>query len=147
MGSVKTQVIATSGPARVDAVTVLLTVALPLPAGVVWGAPSLTAVILCIPPTPRGGTVVLTADQHSLAVVVMVAVPDIQSTGKIWPAAVLPAPAGPGESVQHPNLHHHLHDYSQSPSQVIILHLHLLLATITAIRERVLQKGEASQLT
>ena len=67
--SVETQVIATPGPARVDAVSVLLTVTLPLPAGVVWGAPPLTAVILCIPtPTniPRIEAVVLATHQHSL---------------------------------------------------------------------------------
>ena len=67
--SVKTQVIATSGPARVDAVTVLLTVTLPLPAGVVWGAPSLTTVVLCIPTptnTPIIKAVVFSTHHHSL---------------------------------------------------------------------------------
>ena len=67
--SVKTQVIATSGPARVDAVTVLLTVTLPLPAGVVWGAPPLTAVVLCIPTptnTPIIKAVVFSTHHHSL---------------------------------------------------------------------------------
>ena len=119
--SVETQVIATSGPARIDAVTVLLTVTLPLSAGVVWGAPPLTAVILCIPPAPRGGAVVLATDHYPLAVMVMVTVPLPQSTGVIRSAAVVPAPAGPGQGVQHCSSHHHLHGYSQSLSQVIIL--------------------------
>ena len=77
----------------------------------------------------------------------MIAVTIIQSTGIIWSTTVFSSSAGPRKSVQYSRLHHHLHDYCQSLGQVIILHLHLLLATITAIRERVLQKGEASQLT
>ena len=109
--SVETQVIATPGPARVDAVSVLLTVTLPLPAGVVWGAPPLTAVILRIPPAPRGGAVVLSTDHDSLAVVVMVTVALPQSTGVIRSAAVFPAPAGPGQGVQHCSSHHHLCRY------------------------------------
>ena len=109
--SVETQVIATPRPARVDTVTVLLTVTLPLPAGVVWGAPPLTAVILCIPPAPRGGAVVLSTDHDSLAVVVMVTVPLPKSTRVIRSAAVVPAPAGPGQGVQHCSSHHHLCRY------------------------------------
>ena len=128
--SVKTQVIATSGPARIDAVTVLLTVTLPLPAGVVWGAPPLTAVIPCIPPAPTGGAVVLSTDHYPLAVMFMVTVSLPQSTGVIRSAAVLPAPAGPGQGVQHACRYHHL-----------------LLPPITAIRQRVLQECEGGQLT
>ena len=67
--SVETQVIATPRPARVDTVSVLLTVALPLPAGVVWGAPSLTTVVLCIPTptnTPIIKAVVFSTHHHSL---------------------------------------------------------------------------------
>ena len=126
---VETQVIATPGPARVDAVSVLLTVTLPLPAGVVWGAPPLTAVILCIPPAPRGGAVVLTTDHDSLTVVVMVTVALPQSTGVIRSAAVFPAPAGPGQGVQHCSSHHHL-----------------LLPAITLVRQGVLEECEAGEL-
>ena len=85
--------------------------------------------------------------KHYLTVVLMITVTIIQGTGIIRSTTVFSSPAGPWKSVQCSRLHHHLHGYSQSLGQVIILHLHLLLATITAIRERILQEGETGQLT
>ena len=85
--------------------------------------------------------------KHYLAVIFMIAVTIIQSTGIIRSTTVFSSPAGPRKSVQYSRLHHYLHGYCQSLSQVIILHLHLLLSTITAIRKRILQEGEAGQLT
>ena len=85
--------------------------------------------------------------KHYLAVIFMIAVTIIQSTGIIWSTTVFSSSAGPRKSVQYSRLHHHLHDYCQSLSQVIILHLHLLLSAITPIRKRILQEGETGQLT
>ena len=85
--------------------------------------------------------------KHYLAVIFMIAVTIIQSTGIIWSAAVFSSPAGPRKSVQCSRLHHHLHGYCQSLGQVIILHLHLLLSAITPIRQGILQEGETGQLT
>ena len=77
---------------------------------------------------------------------VMIAVAIIQSTGIIRSTTVLSSPAVPGKSVQSRHLHHHLHDYSQSLSQVIILHHHLLLPAITLVRQGVLEECEAGEL-
>ena len=128
--SVETQVIATPGPARVDAVIVRLTVTLPLPAGVVWGAPPLTAVILCIPPSSIMGTVVLTTNADSLTVMVMVAVPLIFPAWRIRSAAVLPSSTVSWKCIQSTDLYHYF-----------------LLSSITSIREGVLQECQCCQLT
>ena len=85
--------------------------------------------------------------KHYLAVIFMIAVTIIQSTGIIWSTTVFSSSAGPRKSVQYSRIHHHLHDYCQSLGQVIILHLHLLLSAITPIRKRILQEGETGQLT
>ena len=105
--SVETQVIATPRPARVDTVTVLLTVTPPLPAGVVWGAPPLTAVILCIPPSSIMGTVVLTTNADSLTVMVMVAVTLIFPAWRIRSAAVLPSSTVSWQCIQSTDLYHY----------------------------------------
>ena len=85
--------------------------------------------------------------KHYLTVVLMITVTISQGTGIIRSTTVFSSSAGPWKSVQCSRLHHHLHGYCQSLGQVIILHLHLLLSTITAIRERILQEGETGQLT
>ena len=127
---VEAQIIATPCPARVDAVIVRLTVTLPLPAGVVWGAPPLTAVILCIPPSSIMGTVVLTTNADSLTVMVMVAVPLIFPAWRIRSAAVLPSSTVSWKCIQSTDLYHYF-----------------LLSSITSIREGVLQECQCCQLT
>ena len=85
--------------------------------------------------------------KHYLTVVLMITVTISQGTGIIRSTTVFSSPAGPWKSVQCSRLHHHLHGYCQSLSQVIILHLHLLLSAITPIRQGILQEGETGQLT
>ena len=107
---VEALVVTTHRPSGVLTVGVIDTVTLPLPAGVVRGAPPLTAVIIRIPAssrvTPGCQAVVLTADHGSLTVTVMIAVSAVFLTGRVWPAAVLSSPTRPWQSLRSCDLDH-----------------------------------------
>ena len=120
---VETQVVPAPGPPGLVTVRIGLAVTLALPAGMLRGAPPLAAVILGVPPAPGVGTVVSAAHHAPLAVVVMVAVSPIEGTGLISPAAMLSAPAGPGQCLRCIGFHHDL-----------------LFSPVTFIRKRVLEE-------
>ena len=127
---VETEIVSTASPARQSTVLVSLTVSLALSTGLAGRTSPLTAVVTRVPPSSAlEVAVILPADTDTLAVLVSVAVPGPLTTGLVRPAAVLPSPAHSAQGVGSNNLHHHTH-----------------LTPVTAVRQGVLQEGEAGQL-